>query len=63
LRYKKKLAAGKCQETHLLSNQEKEQWIEDYVEREIAVARKQVEDAEAAIKQVQDDMRNPERRD
>jgi len=63
LRYKKKLAAAKCQETHFSSNQEKEQWIEDYLEREIAVARKQVEDAEAAIKQVQDDMRNPERRD
>jgi len=39
----------------------KEKWIEDDVERETAVARKWVEDAETAIKQVQDDMRNAEK--
>ena len=41
-----------------MSNEEKEQWIEDYVERETAVARKRVEDAETAIKQKQEDMSN-----
>jgi len=60
LRSKKKLAAEKKQETHFLSNEEKEQWIEDYVERETAVARKRVEDAETAIKQRQEDMNNVE---
>jgi Uri superfamily endonuclease len=35
-----KLAAEKRQERHFLSNQEKEKWIEDFVERETAVARK-----------------------
>jgi len=36
---------------HFLSNEEKEKWIEDYVDREPAVARKRVEDAETAIQQ------------
>ena len=49
LRSKKKLAAEKRRETHFLSNEEKEKWIEDYVERETAGARKRVEDAEAAV--------------
>jgi hypothetical protein len=40
LRSKKKLAAEKRRETHFLSNEEKEKWIEDYVERETAGARK-----------------------
>jgi hypothetical protein len=40
LRYKKKLAAEKQCETHFLSDKEKEKWIEDYVERETAGARK-----------------------
>ena len=61
LRSKKQLAAEKKRETHVLSNEEKEQWIEDYVERETAVARKRVEDAETAIKQKQDDMSNVEK--
>jgi len=56
LRSKKKLAAEKRRETHFLSNEEKEKWIEDYVERETAGARKRVEDAEAAVQQEQDDM-------
>jgi len=58
LRSRKKLAAEKKQETHSLSNQKKEQWIEDYVERETVVARKRIEDAETAIKQKQEDMSN-----
>jgi len=57
----KKLVAGKQRETHFLCNEEKEKWFEDYVESETAVARKQVEDAETAIKQEQDDMRNAEK--
>jgi len=48
---KKKLAAEKRQEMHFLSNEEKEKWIEDFVERETAVTRKRVQDAETAIMQ------------
>jgi len=36
---------------HFLSNEVKEKWIEDYVERETAEARKRVQDAETAIMQ------------
>jgi hypothetical protein len=43
-----------------LSNEEKEKWIEDFVERETAGARKRVEDAEAAVQQEQDDMTQAE---
>jgi hypothetical protein len=53
---KKKLAAEKWPETHFLINKEKVKWIKDYVDRETAGARKWVEDAEAAVRQVQDDM-------
>jgi len=60
LRSKKKLAAEKRRETHFLSNEEKEKWIEDYVERETAGARKPVKDAEAAVQQEQDDMTQAE---
>jgi len=56
-----KLAAGKQQETHFFSHQEKEKWIEHYVQWETAVPRKRVEDAERAITQEQDDMRNAEK--
>jgi len=60
LRSKKTLAAEKRRETHILSNEEKEKWIEDYVERETAGARKRVEDAEAAVQQERDDMTHAE---
>jgi len=60
LRFKKKLAAEKQREMHFLSNEEKEKWIEDYVERETAGARKRVEDAEAAVQQQQDNMTHAE---
>jgi len=60
LRSKKKLAAEKGRETHFLSNEETEKWIEDYVERETAGARKRVEDAEAAVQLEQDDMTQAE---
>jgi len=55
LRINKKLAAEKWQETHFLRNEEKEKWIEDYVERETAGARKRVEHSEAASQQEQQD--------
>jgi hypothetical protein len=56
LRYKTRLAAEKRPETHILNNQDKEKWIEDYVERETAVARKRVLDAETATMQELKDM-------
>jgi len=57
---KKKRAAEKRRETHFSSNDEKDKWIEDYVERETAGARMRVEDAEAAVQQEQDDMTHAE---
>jgi len=56
LRSKKYLEAEKRRATHFVSNEEKEKWIEDYVEGETAGARKRVEDAEAAVQQEQDDI-------
>jgi len=61
LRSKKKLEVGKQPETHVLSNEEQEKQIEDYVERETAEARKWVEHAEPAIMQQQDHMKNAEK--
>jgi len=52
--------AEKRREIHFLSNKEKEQWIEDYFEREPAVARKRVEDAESAVQQEQEDIKHAE---
>jgi hypothetical protein len=49
LRSKKQLAAEERSETHFLSNEGKEQWFEDYVERETAGARKRIEHTEAAV--------------
>jgi len=46
---KKSLAAEKWPDSHFLINEEKEKWIEDYVEKETARGTKRVEDAEAAI--------------
>jgi len=60
LRSKKKLVAEKRRETHFLSNKEKEKWIEVYVERETAVARKRVDDPEEAVQQEQDNMKHAE---
>jgi len=45
---------------HFLSNKVKEKWIEDFVDGETAVARKGVQDAETAIMQEQEQMRNVE---
>jgi len=44
------------QETHCLSHEEKVKSIEDYVDRETAVARKGDQDAETAIKEEQEHM-------
>jgi hypothetical protein len=60
LRSKKKLVVVNRPETHFLSNKEKGKWIEDYVERETAGARKRVEDPEAAVQQKQDNMTHAE---
>jgi hypothetical protein len=57
-RPKKKLAAEKRRETHFLSNEENQKWIEDYVEGETAGERKRVEDAKAALQQEQEDMKH-----
>jgi len=60
LRSRRKLAAENRRETHFLSYEEKDTWMEHYVERETAGARKRVEDAEAAVQQEQDDMTHAE---
>jgi hypothetical protein len=49
LRSRKILEVEKRRETHFLSNEEQEKWIQDYAERETAGPRKRVEDAEAAV--------------
>jgi len=48
-------------ETHSLSNEEKENCMEDYADRETAVARKRVQDAETAIMQEQEHMMDVEK--
>jgi hypothetical protein len=60
LKSQKKVGVEEQRETHFLSNNEKEKWIEDYVEQETAGARKRVEDAEAAVQQEQEDMTHAE---
>jgi len=60
LRSKKMLAAEKRQEMQFVSNEEKEKWIEDYVQRETAGPRKRVDNAEAAVQQEQEDMKEAE---
>jgi hypothetical protein len=40
-----------------LNSEEKEKWIEDFVERETTVVSKRIEDAETATKLGQDDTR------
>jgi len=59
-RIKQKLSAERWWDTHLLSNEETEQWIEDYVDIKTTVPRKRVQDAETAIMQAQQHMRNDE---
>jgi len=45
---------------HFLGNTEREEWIEEYVDRETTVGRKQVEDADTAIIKKQGERRNLE---
>jgi len=45
---------------HFVSNEEKEKWIEDYVEKGTTVARKPVRDAETAIMQQQEELTTAE---
>jgi hypothetical protein len=45
---------------HFLCNEEKAKWIDDYVERHTAGARKRVDDAEAAVEQEQVDTMHAE---
>jgi len=59
-RSKMKVAAKRRHKTHISSNKEMEKWIEENVARETNVARKRVEDADTAIKQAQEEMRNAE---
>jgi len=47
-------------ETHFLSNEVKQKWIEDYVQRETAVPRMRVEHAVAAVQNEQEDMKHVE---
>jgi len=61
IRSKKKLAAEKRREMHFLTNEEREKWLEDYVDRETAVARERVQDAETAMMQELEHMENVEK--
>jgi hypothetical protein len=53
--------AEKSWEIHFLSNEGKEKWIEDYENRETAMARKRVQDTETAIMQEQVHIQNVEK--
>jgi len=57
---KNKLSVEIREEMDVISNKEKEEWIEGYVERETAFAKKQVQDAERVIVQEQKDMTTDE---
>lgn len=57
LEAKPKLSAVKRQETHLSGNNQKEKCIDDYVDRETALAKKRVQDTEIPIMEVQEDLR------
>jgi len=58
LQSEKKVSAEKGLQIHFLSNEEKEKWIKDHGDWGTAVARKRLQDAETAIMQEQEDMRN-----
>jgi len=58
---KKKISAEKRQEMHFLNTEEREKQIEDYLERETAVATKQVHNAETAIMQELKDLTTAQR--
>jgi hypothetical protein len=56
-----RLAAPPRWEMHFSSNTEREKWISDCVERETAVARKRVQEAQTAMIQGQEHMVNVEK--
>jgi len=56
-------ADEKWKEKHCITNKQKLEWIEAYVERETTWARTWVEDPETAIQQEQEDIRTDERWD
>jgi hypothetical protein len=58
LQSRNRVAAQKQRQTHILSNEEQEKWIEEYVEREAAVATRRVQDAQTAKMQEQEHMGN-----
>jgi len=58
LQSKKRLAVEKRRDPHFFSNQGREKWIEDYVERETAVSRKPVHDPQTALMQEHEHMVN-----
>jgi len=60
-RSKMKLLAVKRRETHFLSSEEKQKWIEYYVDRETTVAGKRVHEADSVIMQDLEHMRNVEK--
>jgi len=51
LQSKKKCVVGKQGEMHLLIDEEKEEWVQDYVDTQAFVARTWGENSETAIKQ------------
>jgi len=56
-----KHSAETQREMHYSSDAEKAKWIDDYVDRETAVAEKRVQDAETAIMEEQEHIRNVEK--
>jgi hypothetical protein len=56
-----KLLVKKRPNMHILNNEDKDECKEDYVERKTAGATKRIDDAETAMMQEQDDMRNAEK--
>jgi len=61
LTIQKEGCGGETTGKHFSTNKEKEKWIEDYVERETAVARKRVQDAQTAMMQQKEHMVNVEK--
>jgi len=60
LRSKLNVSTDNRHDTDIVQNKEQDIQIEDYVDRETAVATKRDQDADTAIRRVQEDMRNAE---
>jgi len=61
IKFSTMLTAVKWWQMHVLSNKEKEKWIEGYVDRDPAVERQRVQDTETGTMQEQKDNRNAEK--